>query len=150
YSRTLASTTLGLNGSFGAFRILMQDVAAFEAYLQKAAPTIGITPDMLAAKFLGRWRNGTPLTLSPDTDHPVPENQPNLFLTGPTATGQKNPDPAGVACPIGSHIRRGNPRDESVAGFFTQQARILRRNQPYGPPYNPAVPNDGIERGLIG
>jgi hypothetical protein len=37
-----------------------------------------------------------------------------------------------------------------VAGFFTQQARVMRRNVPYGPPFDPEEPNDGIERGLVG
>jgi hypothetical protein len=109
-----------------------------------------MTPDLLAAKFLGRWRNGTPLALSPTTDGPVPPAELNMFLYVGTAPGQQNPDPKGVACPVGSHIRRGNPRDDQVAGFFTQQARIMRRAMPYGPPFDPANPNDGIERGLIG
>ena len=73
-----------------------------------------------------------------------------MFLYEGTAPGQSEPDPKGVACPIGAHIRRGNPRDELVEGRFTQQARIIRRNVPYGPPFNPQQPNDGIERGLIG
>jgi deferrochelatase/peroxidase EfeB len=73
-----------------------------------------------------------------------------MFLYNGGAPGQSAPDPKGVACPIGAHIRRGNPRDEIVAGFFTQQARIMRRNLPYGPPFNPQEPDDGIERGLVG
>jgi len=73
-----------------------------------------------------------------------------MFLYAGAASGQSAPDPKGVACPIGAHIRRGNPRDEIVQGFFTQQARIMRRNVPYGPVFNPQQPNDGIERGLIG
>ena len=150
YSPGVCDTPLGRNGSFGAFRILQQDVAGFEAYLQSAAPKIGLTPDQLAAKFLGRWRSGVPLVLSPNGTGPVPSDRLNMFLYRGVAAGQTESDPPGVACPIGAHIRRGNPRDEIVAGFFTQQARIMRRNVPYGPPFNPEQPNDGIERGLIG
>ena len=150
YSPGVASTSLGRNGSFGAFRILKQDVSGFEEYLQTAGPKIGLTADQLAAKFMGRWRSGVPLALSPEGKCPLPSDRLNMFLYQGAAPGQSEPDPRGVACPIGSHIRRGNPRDEIVAGFFTQQARIMRRNVPYGPPFNPQQPNDGIERGLIG
>ncbi|HET6208537.1 MAG TPA: hypothetical protein VFD98_17095 [Terracidiphilus sp.] len=150
YSPGVADTPLGRNGSFGAFRILKQDVALFEEFLQAAAPTIGLTPDQLAAKLLGRWRNGVPLGLSNTGTSPIPSDRLNMFLYAGTAPGQTDADPKGVACPVGSHIRRGNPRDEIVQGFFTQQARIMRRSVPYGPPFNPQQPNDGIERGLIG
>jgi deferrochelatase/peroxidase EfeB len=150
YCPDIAQEPLGKNGSFGAFRILKQDVAAFDSYLQQASGGAGLTPDQLAAKFLGRWRNGVPLALSPKSDAPIPEDQLNMFLYVGTATGQKYPDPHGVACPVGSHIRRGNPRDDGVAGGSTQQARIMRRAMPYGPRYDPALPDDGIERGLIG
>ena len=150
YSPGVANTSLGRNGSFGAFRILKQDVAGFDEYLTAAAPKIGLTADALAAKFLGRWRSGVPLALSPEGKCPIPSDRLNMFLYAATAPGQAEADPKGVACPIGAHIRRGNPRDERVAGSFTQQARVMRRNVPYGPPFNPAQPNDGIERGLIG
>jgi deferrochelatase/peroxidase EfeB len=150
YSPGVANTSLGHNGSFGAFRILKQDAAGFEEYLQAAAVNIGLTPDQLAAKLMGRWRSGVPLALSQEGACPIPSDRLNMFLYKSAATGQAEPDPKGVACPIGSHIRRGNPRDEIVAGFFTQQARIMRRSVPYGPPFDPQQPNDGIERGLIG
>ena len=150
YSPGVADTPLGRNGSFAAFRILKQEVAGFEKYLQAAASTVNLTPDQLAAKFLGRWRSGQPLALCPAAPCPIPSDRLNMFLYAGTAPGQSEPDPKGVACPIGAHIRRGNPRDEIVAGFFTQQARIIRRNVPYGPAFNPQQPDDGIERGLIG
>jgi deferrochelatase/peroxidase EfeB len=150
YSPGIANTSLGRNGSFGAFRIVRQEVAAFEEYLQGAAAKAGLTADQLAAKLMGRWRNGAPLALSPEGTGSIPSHRLNMFLYKSAAPGQAEPDPKGVACPIGAHIRRGNPRDETVAGFFTQQARIMRRNVPYGAPFHPEEPNDGIERGLIG
>ena len=150
YSPGVANTSLGRNGSFAAFRILKQDVAGFEGYLQAASVKVGLTADQLTAKLMGRWRTGVPLALSPKGTCPVPSDRLNMFLYKSAAPGQAEPDPMGVACPIGAHIRRGNPRDETVAGFFTQQARIMRRNVPYGPPFNPEQPNDGIERGLVG
>lgn len=150
YSPDVADTQLGRNGSFAAFRILKQNVAQFEEFLRVAAPTIGLTPDQLAAKLLGRWRSGAPLPLSSTGTGPIPSDRLNMFLYAGTVPGQSEPDPKGVACPIGAHIRRANPRDEIVQGFFTQQARIMRRNVPYGPPFDPQQPDDGIERGLIG
>ena len=150
YSPGVANTSLGRSGSFAAFRILKQDVAGFEGYLQAASVKVGLTADQLTAKLMGRWRTGVPLALSPKGTCPVPSDRLNMFLYKSAAPGQAEPDPMGVACPIGAHIRRGNPRDETVAGFFTQQARIMRRNVPYGPPFNPEQPNDGIERGLVG
>jgi deferrochelatase/peroxidase EfeB len=150
YSPALAATSLGANASFGAFRILKQDVADFFAYLKQAAVSVNLTPEQIAAKLLGRWSNGVPLALSPDSDAPIPDDRLNMFLYKGVADGQANPDPFGTACPIGAHIRRGNPRDEIVQGGFTQQARIIRRNLSYGKEFDPANPNDGIERGLIG
>ena len=56
------------NGSFGVFKMMKQDVVGFENFLQANAHRID--PELLAAKLCGRWRNGMPLALSPDTDAP--------------------------------------------------------------------------------
>ena len=40
----------------------------FEDNLQKHKDKID--PELLAAKICGRWRNGVPLALSPETDSP--------------------------------------------------------------------------------
>ena len=50
------------------FKMIKQDVVGFEKFLQ--ANTHRIDPELLAAKLCGRWRNGMPLMLSPDTDAP--------------------------------------------------------------------------------
>jgi len=137
---------LGINGSFAAFRILKQEVDAFENFLRDAAPRVGMSVEMLAAKLCGRWRNGVPLVLSPDTDSPdppLPSDQLNNYDYEPD-------DANGHRCPIGAHMRRTNPRGASIAGGDGHNRRIARRGMPYGPPYDPANPNDGIERGLLG
>ena len=137
---------LGINGSFAAFRVLRQDVGAFENFLRQTATAIGMSTEMLAAKLCGRWRNGVPLVLSPATASPDP----------PLAADRLNdydyvPDDArGYRCPQGAHMRRANPRGEVVAGGGGHKRRIVRRGMPYGPPYDPANPEDGIERGLLG
>ena len=63
---------LGRNGSFGALRVLEQDCAGFEAFLDDNASDID--RELLAAKLCGRWRNGVPLALSPDTPDPTPRD----------------------------------------------------------------------------
>jgi Dyp-type peroxidase family len=120
------------NGSYSAFRILKQDVDAFYTFLAKAASDYELTPEVVQAKFCGRWADGTPLVLSPD--HPDPGVSRNNFDYSGDSPARK--------CPIASHIRRSQRRNED-----NQQHRILRRAFPYGPPY---VPQDGQERGLIG
>jgi Dyp-type peroxidase family len=137
---------VGLNGSFGAFRILAQDVAGFEGFLRSQADKID--PELLAAKMCGRWRSGTPLALAPERDEPVPAHQLNDFdyVQVPAGTA----DPAGLHCPIGSHTRRTNPRSEQTVLKDQHNHRIIRRAMPYGPAYDPNHPDDGVERGLIG
>ncbi|HKP88007.1 MAG TPA: peroxidase, partial [Blastocatellia bacterium] len=135
-----------VNGSFGAFRILEQDVVGFENLLKEHSNQID--PEELAAKMCGRWRTGTPLALSPDSELPVPpETEINNYdyITYPVGAG----DAQGLRCPIGSHMRRNNPRSEDVAGD-AHGHRITRRAIPYGPAYDPNKPYDGIERGLVG
>ena len=47
---------LSTNSSYSSFRILEQDVAGFEAFLEKYAEQAKIDPETLAAKVCGRWR----------------------------------------------------------------------------------------------
>jgi Dyp-type peroxidase family len=142
---------LGLNGSFGVFRILRQDVAEFERFL--ARHRSAIDPELLAAKMCGRWRNGVPLALSPasDTpDPPVPQEGLNDFDYVPSPGKPAGfDDREGDRTPLGSHIRRANPRGETVQGGGGHDHRLVRRGLPYGPVYDPARP-DGEERGLLG
>jgi Dyp-type peroxidase family len=139
-----APDALGRNGSFAALRILKQDCASFERYLDQQAQALEMDRELIAAKMCGRWRNGVPLALSPDSDHPadLPREQWNDF--------DYSNDPQGSRCPFGSHIRRNNPRNTPVAGDGGQRHRIMRRGLPYGPPFDPDHPDDGIERGLLG
>jgi deferrochelatase/peroxidase EfeB len=145
---------LGRNGSFMVLRILEQDCAAFDTLLAQSQKRYGINGELLAAKMVGRWRNGTPLAVSPDTDSPVPPltlSQLNQYDYAPTdANPAAYNDRHGIHCPIGSHMRRANPRGSTIAGNSGSRHRIVRRGVPYGPPYDSAHPNDGIKRGLLG
>ncbi len=139
---------LGINGSFAAFRVLEQDVDAFAEFVAQQAVRTGMSQELIKAKLCGRWGNGTPLVLSPDTDTPTPPIPPEA-LNDFDYVG-KYGDEQGYRCPIGSHIRRMNPRGQRVAGNGGQQHRIVRRGISYGPPYDPAQPQDGQARGLLG
>ncbi|MFZ0119816.1 MAG: hypothetical protein WAN20_04510 [Pseudonocardiaceae bacterium] len=139
---------LGVNGSFAAFRVLEQDVDAFAEFVVRQASATGLPEELIEAKLCGRWRNGTPLVLSPDTDtpeSPIPPEALNDF----DYTGEYG-DERGYRCPIGSHIRRMNPRGQRVAGDGGHLHRIVRRGIAYGPPYDPTHPRDGQARGLLG
>ena len=143
---------LGLNGSFAVFKKIETDVVAFENFLQSNKDKID--PELLAAKMCGRWRNGVPLALSPDTDSPVggisPEQLDNFEYVNADGSG----DPKGIRCPVGAHIRRANPRGQPIAGQglpggSNNSHRLIRRGLPYGPTYDPGKPYDGIERGIL-
>ena len=143
---------LGLNGSFAVFKKAETDVVGFENFLQSNKDKID--PELLAAKMLGRWRNGVPLALSPDTDSPAggipPEQLNNFEYVDADGSG----DPKGICCPVGAHIRRVNPRGQPVQGQglpggSNNSHRLIRRGLPYGPAYDPRQPYDGIERGML-
>jgi Dyp-type peroxidase family len=142
---------VGDNGSFVAFRLLEQDCAGFERFLAAAARDTGLDPELIAAKLCGRWRNGAPLALAPTSPDAVPLERFNRFDYAPTATvPDAIDDRRGTRCPIGAHVRRMNPRSSTVAGNSGLKRRIVRRGLPYGPPYDPANPDDGKARGLLG
>ncbi len=144
---------IGLNGSFAVFKKIETDVVGFESFLQSKKDQID--PELLAAKICGRWRNGVPLALSPETDSPaggLPAAQLNDFeYVNAVGSG----DPKGLRCPVGAHIRRINPRGQPVTGQghpggSNNTHRLIRRGLPYGPAYDPSQPHDGLERGLMG
>jgi Dyp-type peroxidase family len=144
---------LGLNGSFAVFKIVETDVVGFENHPQSNKDKMD--PELLAAKICGRWRNGVPLELSPDTDSPpggIPLEQLNNFEY---VNADTSGDPKGLRCPVGAHIRRVNPRGQPVdgqgqPGGSNNSHRLIRRGMPYGPVYDPKQPYDGIKRGLLG
>lgn len=146
----VAPTVLSKNSSFSAFRILEQDAAGFEKFLNDYAKTAGTDPETLAAKVCGRWRNGLPLVLSPDTDSPNPPIQPeDINNYDYVSLNPAVDDTNGYHCPVGSHMRRANPRGEKVVNAGSHQHRIVRRGMPYGPAFDPSSP-DQLERGLVG
>jgi Dyp-type peroxidase family len=139
----------GRSGTYMVWRKLHQDVALFRHVLHEAAELYGGGDhEKLAAKVVGRWPNGTPLVVSPDT--PIADFEPK---TDPRTNGFRYAaeDPHGVRCPLGAHIRRTNPRDAlGFDGLLSFRHRIIRRGMPYGAPLAAdAVEDDRVDRGLI-
>ena len=126
------ASELGRNGSYLVFRQLAQDVGGFWRFLDGAAGRDPARRLRLAAKMVGRWPEGSPLALAPDGNDPALEHANDFAY---------HVDARGVRCPVGSHIRRANPRDSldphpgtdrSLA--INRRHRILRRGREYGPP----------------
>jgi Dyp-type peroxidase family len=156
-------TALARNGSYLVYRKLEQDVPAFRALTRQLAQHLesklggsrqsGTDPEELAAaKLMGRWRDGTPLTLSPGRSDPTLARKPFGF--------QEN-DSQGLSCPVGAHVRRANPRDSrpvdpsatltdgshpGLEAELAQRHRMLRRGIPYGRPLPEAEFSESIDQ----
>lgn len=171
---------LGRDGTYNAFRILEQDAAGFETWLDTAAATLLDHPkvdslldpeherwvgalatertiarlrerfgdralraaalrEIVAAQMGGRWRNGVPVELSPDTPSPAPPVSDTSFDYD-----------AASRCPAGAHLRRCNPRGGPIVQRIANYTRrLVRRGMSYGPDFDPDNP-DGEKRGLLG
>ena len=123
----------GKDGSYLVFRQLEQDVKGFWHYLDQQN-TEEDDKVYLAAKMVGRWPNGAPISLFPtkEPDHLNPSIANDFNYSD---------DPQGNHCPIASHIRRTNPRATDL-GLSSEKDnidsvnhhRIMRRGRPYGKP----------------
>ncbi|MCY4333615.1 MAG: hypothetical protein OXC60_02965 [Litoreibacter sp.] len=133
------------SGSFMVYRKLRQNVAAFRAYFEEWDARYPGGAEKLRAKFVGRWSDGTPLALSPETSNQDISSDPmrvNDFIY--------NDDSEGLKCPLGAHLRRMNPRDSMGFGSdLTRIRRILRRGLPYGTWADENVPVDNTDRGVV-
>ncbi|WP_116809404.1 Dyp-type peroxidase [Steroidobacter cummioxidans] len=131
---------LSRNGSYLAYRRLQEHVGTFREFLEQHGKTRE-EQELVAAKLMGRWRSGAPLVLAPERDDPALGADPlrnNDF-------NYKTMDPHGYAVPLGSHIRRMNPRDTAVN---MNRRRMIRRGGTYGPHLPEGAPEDGVERGI--
>lgn len=165
--------TWARNGSFLVFRRLRQDVEALHEFISHAASELvhevpalsGMTPELLAAKMMGRWKSGAPVMRAPQADEPAlgrdacaQNNFGFIKPLRPLANGrpgecsdklfrQSVADPLGLVCPHAAHIRKVYPRDHptsEISEANIETHRLLRRGIPYGDPY-PAP----CERGLL-
>ena len=139
-------------------RELRQDTAAFWKSVRDGAERIRardpsaahVTCDWLAERIVGRSRGGHLLRpgghLAPDAKN-YPEND----------FGYRRDDPYGIGCPVGSHVRRANPRDGLAKDLAAAQTlldsanshRILRRGRKYGTVASDPTIADGEDRGLL-
>jgi Dyp-type peroxidase family len=137
---------LACNGTFLVYRKLHQNVKTFRQYLKQKGGLYPGGTEKLASKFIGRWRDGTPVELSPDMPSPaiVQDPKQNVNFT-------YGKDLEGVRCPVGAHVRRTNPRDAfGFNGALVNRRRISRRGMPYGayiPEDQPG--NDDQEHGIV-
>lgn len=114
------------NASLVVFRILYQDVAGFRAFATQHAGDVGLNPESLQAKLVGRWKSGAPLATAPSGDDPS-QATANAF--------DYSDDAEGANTPRFAHIRKANPRAQQPPGAADSgNRRILRRGIPYGPP----------------
>lgn len=136
--------TLATNGTFCAVRLLEQDVAGFEAVLDQTAQAHGVAREWVAAKLMGRWRGGASMALFPNEAPPEGDTPSNFFDYAPSAEyPQPVNDHAGLACPVGAHVRRVNPRTSRIAGV-RHGRRLIRRGMPYTLSRPGAAPEHGI------
>jgi Dyp-type peroxidase family len=137
------------DGAYGAFRWIYQDVATFERFLSAEGPRLFAdrapedAKELLAAKMMGRWRDGTPLALSPE--------RADSALSRSNDFAYARDDPNGDRCPFSAHIRVVNPRDEELDAVVAAEGvpRVIRRGMPYGPVLEGSE-DDGRDRGLMG
>lgn len=164
------------NGSYVVYRRLRQDVHGFREFLRTEAARISqkpgfadLTEDRLGALLVGRWPSGAPVARTPaedDTDLGANRNandyfefshQPRRLSLQEGEKGdqfpQAGPDPIGMVCPLGAHIRKVNTRqaaNDEGGRRASFNRRLLRRGLPYGEPLNTAADgDDGVDRGLL-
>ncbi len=158
------------NGSYLVFRRLRQDTHAFREAVRGMAQHLTqlgetVSEEWVAARLVGRWPDGTPLSASPTqantsiSGNPLRINNFRFlasFSPTPLANTENNPqilrkvpaDPLGVSCPRASHIRQVNPRDGiSEIGQENHPGKLmLRRGIAFGPEEKETP---GAERGLL-
>lgn len=114
---------LGRNGTYLVLRQLSQDVTGFWQFIDQQSGSNAQEREQLAAAMVGRQRDGTPLVgISGKAITGIEPGQADNQFTF-------DDDPLGRQCPIGSHVRRANPRTgdfpPGVEGAVTRLIRTL-------------------------
>jgi len=138
---------LGRNGTYVGFRKYQTRVGAFNRFLRANGSTEE-ERELVAAKLVGRWRSGAPLTLAPEKDDPALGADPQRNNDFDYAN-----DTHGRKVPFGAHIRRMNPRDTKLTRLTDVNIhRVIRRGTTFGPPYDPnalSEADDEVPHGAI-
>ena len=112
-------------GSYFIFRKLEQDVRGFKRMEQQLATDLEYTNaesrELAGAFVVGRFEDGTPVTLSDEARSDEPPNNFNYSGDG------------GARCPFQAHIRKVNPRSTTLgAARVGERSRIMpRRGIPF-------------------
>jgi Dyp-type peroxidase family len=132
------------NGSYIVFRRLEQKVPEFWRFVREHAVRLGMDPELLAARMVGRWKSGAPLELAPLRDDPrlgADEKRRNDFGFGD--------DPEQRKCPYAAHIRKVHPRVDTRNEAEVQRHRIIRQGITFGPEVAPGEATTRYSRGLM-
>jgi Dyp-type peroxidase family len=132
------------NGSYMVFRRLEQRVPEFRRLVQERAARLGMDPELLAARMVGRWKSGAPMEVAPRRDDPAlgaNVRRKNDFEFGDDRFQQK--------CPYAAHIRKVYPRDDTGNEAEVQRHRIIRQGIPFGPEVAPGETTSKYSRGLM-
>ena len=112
-------------GSLFVFRKLEQNVAGFKEQEEKLGSALnlrGADEERAGAMVVGRFEDGTPLTLGDRAGGGPVTNNFNY-----------DADAAGSKCPFQGHIRKTNPRGSSPGGLeFDKGVQMARRGITYG------------------
>jgi deferrochelatase/peroxidase EfeB len=117
---------LGRNGTYLVMRQLEQDVRGFWQFVDKAAKSNSDERKRIAEVMVGRAMNGA--SLVPLRNKPIDGIGEDEIDRGYNQFTYET-DPAGARCPLGSHIRRSNPRNadfpNSVKGLISHLVQTL-------------------------
>lgn len=109
-------------GSFFVFRKLEQNVRGFNLGIRELAARLQVDEALAGAMVVGRFKDGTPLTLAP---------QPGLSdVNDFNYRGDRD----ALKCPFHAHIRKANQRGDTplTSEESERSRRILRRGVTYG------------------
>jgi len=114
-------------GSYGAFAKFKINEDSIDNLVKKIVEKTGMEKELAAANIIGRFKDGTPLTLS-GKPKKYPTNNFNYDeLIKQKRTKIAQTDEEGLRCPFHTHIRKANPRTE-----HTKNKAIVRRGVYYG------------------
>ena len=122
-------------GSYFVFRKLEQDVIAFNERISTLAANLNVHPEVAGALAVGRFKDGTPITL---------QRMPGL--RDPNNFEYESIDREGNRCPAHAHIRKVNPRGTTplTQRQDEREHRIARRGIPYGAPEDVGIKPVGL------
>lgn len=119
-------------GSYFVFRKLDQNVRAFKAreteiehdFRERFRLRNEEIHERLGATVVGRFENGTPVTVFGSEQSPIPKGPVGVLNDFNYAS-----DPLGLRCPFAGHIRKTNPRSDTSD---SKTHLMARRGIPYG------------------